>query len=71
MNYNVIYNLAGSIHPAMLADYIIAFCGSKMYIVKNRYHDPDPMPPCKPDCVIAYYQRPEPHVAVLPLRDKS
>lgn len=66
--YNVIENMAGSLKYIAEADHVIAFCGTQMYIVKSRSHNPDPMPPCKPEKIVAFYRFPEPHVAELLMR---
>lgn len=68
--YNVVENVAGSLRFVAEAQHVIAFCGTRMYIVKSRDHNPDPMPRERPDKVIAYYTHPEPHIEELEMRKK-
>ena len=69
MAYNVEENIAGTFRYAAQADYIMAFCGTEMYLVKSRGVNYETMNvPCKPDLVVAYYRHPEPHSITLALR---
>lgn len=66
-SYDVTVNIADDERLVVDADYIIAFCGHKMYTPKNRTGASN-NPPRKPDLVVGYYTVPEPHIKVLGLR---
>ena len=69
MSYNVLENVANSNEAVLKADYVLAFCGTTMYIVKSRGPEHEiSTPPHKPDYVMAYYAYPEPHIESIPLR---
>ena len=70
MSYIVYENIADTSQHFNKADYVLAFCGNEMFIIKSRTeaHLQTPTTPHKPDKVIAYYSWPEPRVAELRLR---
>lgn len=72
--YNVVENVAGTFQHIAKADYVLAFCGTEMYVVKSRgaaFHEATNTPiPRKPDKVVAYYSWPEPRIAELRMRSE-
>ena len=71
--FNVIHNVADSFESVAKADYVLAFCGTEMFVIKsrNRIHTAVEGVPCRPDKVIGYYRFPEPEVREIRLRRDS
>lgn len=65
--FNVINHTAGSLNPIMTANYVLAFCGSDMYVIKSRSpeYKSSTVVPRRPDLVIGVYPFPKPHVEVI------
>ena len=67
----MVENVAGTFEHVAAANFVLAFCGNEMYVIKSRSPNFErSTPPRKPDLVIGVYAFPEPHVALIPLREK-